>query len=72
MKWETSEQYNVGIDARFLNGRLALTADGYIKNTKDWLVQAPVLATAGTSGPIINGGDVKTKVLNWGSPGMTK
>ncbi len=35
VKWETSEQYNVGIDARFLNGRLALTADSYIKNTKD-------------------------------------
>ena len=66
VKWETSEQYNVGIDARFLNGRLALTADGYIKNTKDWLVQAPVLATAGTSGPIINGGDVKNQGVELG------
>ena len=56
----------------FLNGRLALTADGYIKNTKDWLVQAPVLATAGTSGPIINGGDVKNQGVELGSPGMTK
>ena len=38
-----------------------MTFDTYIKNTKDWLVQAPVLATAGTQGPVINGGDVKNK-----------
>lgn len=66
VKWETSEQYNVGIDARFLSGRLGLTADAYVKNTKDWLVQAPVLATAGTDGPVINGGDVKNKGVELG------
>ena len=59
VKWETSEQINVGIDARFIQSRLSFTADWYIKKTKDWLVQAPVLATAGTQGPVINGGDVK-------------
>jgi len=30
---------------------LSLTADFYIKTTKDWLVEAPILATAGTGGP---------------------
>lgn len=59
IKWETSEQTNIGLDARFLNGRLNMNADFYIKKTKDWLVQAPVLSTAGTNGPFINGGDVK-------------
>jgi len=57
--WETSEQTNIGIDARFLRSRLSLTADFYIKTTKDWLVEAPILATAGTGAPFINGGDVK-------------
>ena len=57
--WETSEQTNIGIDARFLKNRLSLTADFYIKTTKDWLVEAPILATAGTGAPFINGGDVK-------------
>ena len=57
--WETSEQTNIGIDARFLRSRLSLTADFYIKTTKDWLVEAPILATAGTGAPYINGGDVK-------------
>lgn len=66
VKWETSEQYNVGLDARFLRGRLSLTADWYIKNTKDWLVQAPILATAGTEGPVINGGDVQNKGIELG------
>ena len=66
VKWETSEQLNVGIDARFINSRLSLTADWYIKKTKDWLVQAPVLATAGTQGPVINGGDVKNTGIELG------
>ena len=66
VKWETSEQYNVGLDARFLRQRLSLTFDGYIKKTKDWLVQAPVLATAGTEGPVINGGDVTNKGIELG------
>ena len=66
VKWESSEQYNVGLDARFLRQRLSLTLDGYIKSTKDWLVQAPILATAGTGGPVINGGDVKNKGIEVG------
>ena len=66
VKWETSEQYNVGLDARFLRQRLSLTLDGYIKSTKDWLVQAPTRATAGTGGPVINGGDVKNKGIEVG------
>ncbi len=69
LKWETSEQTNVGIDARFLSSRLGVNADFYIKTTKDWLVQAPILATAGANAPYINGGNVKNTgfelALNW-------
>ena len=61
--WETSEQTNIGIDARFLNARLNVNLDFYIKNTKDWLVAAPILATAGTGAPYINGGSVKNTGL---------
>lgn len=59
LKWETSEQTNIGVDARFLKNRLSLTGDFYIKTTKDWLVQAPIPATAGAKAPWINGGNVK-------------
>lgn len=59
--WEKSEQINLGIDAVFLGNRLRVSADWYNKKTKDWLVQAPVLSTAGTQAPYINGGDVSNK-----------
>ncbi len=69
IKWETSEQTNIGLDLAFLNSRLGVNFDWYVKTTKDWLVQAPVLATAGTKGPVINGGDVKNTGIefstNW-------
>lgn len=64
--WETSEQFDAGIDARFLNSRLSLTLDYYVKTTKDWLVEAPVVATAGTKAPYINGGDVKNTGVELG------
>ena len=67
--WETSEQFDLGFDARFLDQRLNVNFDFYIKTTKDWLVQPPVLATVGTGAPYINGGDVKNTgvelALSW-------
>lgn len=67
--WEKIRAADFGIDAAMLNSRLHLTADYYIKKTKDWLVQAPVLSTAGTNPPYINGGDVSNKgielALTW-------
>lgn len=59
LTWESSEQIDAGFDAQFLNGRLRANFDFYVKNTKNWLVQAPILATAGTDAPFINGGSVK-------------
>ena len=59
VKWETSEQIDLGFDARAIDGRLNINFDWYYKTTKDWLVVAPILATAGTGAPYINGGDVK-------------
>ena len=64
--WETSEQFDLGFDARFLNQRLNVNFDYYIKTTKDWLVQPPVLATVGTGAPYINGGDVKNTGVELG------
>lgn len=61
-KWETSYQTNVGFDARLLNSKLNVSLDVYNKKTKDWLIAAPLLATAGVSiNPYINGGDVTNK-----------
>ncbi|MDD4968924.1 MAG: TonB-dependent receptor [Paludibacter sp.] len=70
LKWETSEQTNIGVDARFLKNRLSLTGDFYIKTTKDWIVQgAPLPTTSGFDSWTINGGNVKNTgvelALSW-------
>ena len=69
VKWETSEQLNIGFDARLFDSRLGVAFDWYKKTTKDWLVEAPILGTSGAEAPFINGGDVENKgvemVVNW-------
>ena len=59
LTWETSEQLDLGLDARFLNSRLGLNFDWYKKTTKDWLITAPQVAVQGTNPAAINGGDVQ-------------
>ncbi len=69
ISWETSEQIDLGLDARFADNRLHMTFDWYQKNTKDWLVNAPIMGHFGTGAPYINGGDVRNSgvelSLNW-------
>ena len=59
LTWETSEQLDLGFDARFLNSRLGLNFDWYKKTTKDWLIGGNLLAIYGTNPAAINGGDVQ-------------
>lgn len=58
LKWETSEQTDLGFDATLLKGKLSVNFDYYKKTTKDWIILAPILATAGADAPYINGGSV--------------
>ncbi len=41
LKWETTTTWNVGIDMGFLNNRITLAADWYLRNTKDLLSYVP-------------------------------
>ncbi|MBR3022738.1 MAG: TonB-dependent receptor [Bacteroidaceae bacterium] len=59
LTWETSEQLDLGLDARFFNSRMGLTFDWYNKMTKNWLITGPNIAIYGTNPAAINGGDVK-------------
>jgi TonB-dependent starch-binding outer membrane protein SusC len=66
LKWETTHQMNVGFDLTFLSDKMSVSADYYIKNTKDLLFQPDVPAIMGGYGagelpPIINAGDVRNK-----------
>ena len=67
--WETSQQLDLGFDARFFKNRMNVAFDWYQKDTKDWLVNAPVLGHYGLNAPYINGGDVRNTgvelAINW-------
>ncbi len=63
IKWETSEQMNIATDLAFLDNKLSLTLDYYVKTTRDWLVQAPIPGYIGLGPAFVNGGDVKNTGL---------
>ena len=69
LTWETSEQLNIGLDARFFGGKLSFNADWYKKKTKDLLVAVPVSPTTGFSSQLKNAGTVENTgvevALNW-------
>lgn len=52
IKWETQEQWNAGLDLGFFNNRLNLTADAYIKSSKDMLMSMQLPTYMGTSGNV--------------------
>ena len=60
LKWETTYQNNIGIDLQFLSGAINLSADYYIKKTKDMLTIPPALEVAGENASVwLNTGDMK-------------
>ena len=62
LKWETSEQLDFGLDARFLDDRLTLGIDWYKKTTKDLLISINPLPEVYANTTTVNAG----KVLNQG------
>jgi hypothetical protein len=58
LKWETSEQLDFGLDARFLKNRLSLGIDWYRKTTRDLLVDITPLPELGFTSGRVNSGEV--------------
>jgi TonB-dependent starch-binding outer membrane protein SusC len=63
LRWETSTQYNLGVDLELWRGSLAFSVDGFYKVTKDMLVKAPNPPSVGyaesawiNSGSVLNTG----------------
>ena len=69
LKWETTEQLNVGMDAGFFNNRLSLTLDYYIKTTKDLLNTVRLPSSTGYLSSIRNVGEVENRGLELGISG---
>jgi TonB-dependent starch-binding outer membrane protein SusC len=61
LEWETSEQTDIGVDVRFWQGKVAITADYYIKKTLGLLVDAPIPGIVGNRPPTVNGGNVENR-----------
>jgi TonB-linked SusC/RagA family outer membrane protein len=70
LTWETAQQWNLGLDATFLNNRLNFTGDVYIRDTKDMLTDGIALPSVyGADPPDMNTADLRTKgyelAINW-------
>lgn len=60
VKWETSQQTNVGLDMTLLGNKLDISTDFYVKQTKDMLLEMPIPSIGGTPNyPFFNAGDLK-------------
>ncbi len=64
LHWETSEQFDLGLDARFFNNRLTLGLDFYNKNTRDLLLKVQPLPELGASSTWVNSGKVNNRGLD--------
>ena len=61
LKWETTTQYNVGLDMGFLNDRLSVTVDAYWKKTKDLLLKVSLPYYTGFTSGQQNVGAISNK-----------
>ena len=63
LKWETTNQFDIGLDIAFLNNRVNLTVDAYYKKTKDLLLDKLIPMSSGFSRIQANYGNVTNKGL---------
>ena len=61
--WETTTQYNAGIDLGVFNERVTLSVDAYLKRTNNLLVDQAVAPSAGTGALTVNLGKMQNKGL---------
>lgn len=60
ISWETTESWDIGLDANFLDNRLHFSADYYRKNTKDMLLALEIPHFIGYDTPEVNAGNMHT------------
>ena len=63
LKWETSEQTNLGFDLGLFKQALSLTVDVYEKNTKDLLQEIAIPYLSGKSSMWVNNGSIRNRGL---------
>ena len=65
LRWETTEQLNAGVDVSFFDSRIKFTADWYLKNTRDLLLQATIPASSGYTSAMMNVGSMRNQGLEF-------
>lgn len=63
LRWETTSQYNAGLDMGFLNGRINFTVDYYYKKTRNLLQEVKIPSSTGFSNMMVNSGHVTNEGL---------
>ncbi|MBQ8502508.1 MAG: TonB-dependent receptor [Bacteroides sp.] len=63
LKWETSEQTDLGLDLRFFNSALTFSVDYFVKKTKDMLLSMPIPLYTSYGSMTVNSGTVENKGL---------
>ncbi len=66
LKWETTEQIDIGVEMGFIQNRLSLTADYYVKNTRDLLNTVGLPSSLGYTTTIQNIGSVQNRGIELG------
>jgi len=61
LKWETTEQWNLGLDLGLLNDRVNITVDLYRKITRDLLLMSSLPLSSGFTGAIKNIGKIRNQ-----------
>ena len=61
LRWEESEQTDIGIDLGFFNGALTASIDYYIKKTNGMIIEMPIPSYVGETKPLGNVGDMENK-----------
>ncbi len=61
LKWETTSQYNAGIDMGLFDSRLLVSLDGYYKKTSDLLIRKSLPIYSGFTSGLSNVGSVENK-----------
>jgi len=66
LKWETTAQYDVGLDIGLFNNRLNFVVDAYLKKTSDLLLKIRIPASSGFTTGLKNIGEVENKGIELG------
>ncbi|MBO4434195.1 MAG: TonB-dependent receptor [Bacteroidales bacterium] len=65
LEWEKADQYDLGTDLSFFDGALTVTADAFLKDTRNLLYDKPVSATTGFTNYTSNIGSMRNKGLEF-------